>query len=64
MKTGTVKFFNESKGFGFIVPDGGGEDVFVHISALNGLTLRENDKVTYEVEQGKRGLNAVNVQRA
>lgn len=63
MPTGSVKFFNESKGFGFIKPDDGSEDVFVHISGTSE-ELRENDKVTYNVEQGKKGLNAVNVKRA
>ncbi|MBD2705643.1 cold-shock protein [Spirosoma sp. BT702] len=62
MPTGTVKFFNESKGFGFIKPDDGSEDVFVHISGTIE-ELRENDKVSYNVEQGKKGLNAVNVKR-
>jgi len=57
---GTVKFFNESKGFGFIVPTNGGPEVFVHASGLID-TIRENDSVTYDVEQGKKGLNAVNV---
>ncbi|MBD3583177.1 cold-shock protein [Flavobacterium selenitireducens] len=60
MKEGTIKFFNEAKGFGFITQENGGEDLFVHVSGLNG-PVRENDKVTYSVEQGKRGLNAVNV---
>lgn len=60
MKKGTVKFFNYSKGFGFIKPDDAGEDVFVHESGLKE-EIRENDKVEYEVEQGKKGLNAVNV---
>ena len=58
---GTVKFFNETKGFGFIVPEDGSEDVFVHSSGLID-RIRENDKVKYEVERGKKGLNAVNVQ--
>ena len=63
MQEGTVKFFNESKGFGFITPAAGGADVFVHVSGLAD-DIRENDKVTYEVENGKKGLNAVNVRRA
>ncbi len=60
MSTGTVKFFNNSKGFGFITPDEGGKDVFVH---MNGLVdeISEGDKVNYDVEQGQKGLNAVNV---
>ncbi len=61
-KKGTVKFFNNSKGFGFITPDEPGEaDVFVHSSGLVS-QIRENDKVSYEVERGKKGLNAVNVE--
>ena len=63
MATGTVKFFNEGKGFGFIKPDDGGEDVFVHISGTID-QIRENDKVKFEVERGKKGLNAVNVEMA
>ena len=60
MSNGTVKFFNNSKGFGFITPDDGSKDVFVH---KNGLTdnITEGDKVSYEVEEGQKGLNAVNV---
>ena len=57
---GTVKFFNETKGFGFIKPSDSGEDIFVHSSGLID-NIRENDKVEYEVEKGKKGLNAVNV---
>lgn len=60
METGTVKFFNESKGFGFITSDNGTE-VFVHSTALGGKTIRENDKVTFNVEEGKKGLNATNI---
>ena len=57
---GTVKFFNVSKGFGFITPSNGGQDVFVHSTGLID-QIRENDKVEFEVENGKKGLNAVNV---
>ena len=64
MSNGTVKFFNGSKGFGFITPDDGGKDVFVHINGLNGSSIDEGDKVTYDVEEGQKGLNAVNVQMA
>jgi len=60
MQKGTVKFFNESKGFGFITPSNGGQDIFVHASGVQG-ELRDKDNVTYEVENGKKGLNAVNV---
>ncbi len=60
MQEGTVKFFNGTKGFGFITPANGGQDIFVHVSGLYD-EIRENDKVTFEVENGKKGLNAVNV---
>ena len=60
MQEGTVKFFNETKGFGFIKPNDGGQDIFVHVSGLID-EIRENDKVSYEVQNGKKGLNAVNV---
>lgn len=57
---GTVKFFNETKGFGFIKPSDSNEDIFVHTSGLID-EIRQNDEVEYEVEKGKKGLNAVNV---
>ena len=60
MKEGTVKFFNNSKGFGFITPADSSEDIFVHVSGLID-DVRENDKVQFDVEEGKKGLNAVNV---
>ncbi|HEX6889198.1 MAG TPA: cold shock domain-containing protein [Chryseolinea sp.] len=59
---GTVKFFNEAKGFGFITPSDSKTDIFVHTSGLID-EIRENDEVTYEEEKGKKGMNAVNVKR-
>lgn len=63
MATGTVKFFNESKGFGFITPTSGGKEVFVHVTGLID-QIRENDEVSYEVEEGKKGPSAVKVKIA
>ena len=63
METGTVKFFNESKGFGFIVDDQSGKEIFVHVTALGGLRIGENDKVSFNVVEGQRGLNAENVEK-
>jgi CspA family cold shock protein len=60
MQEGTVKFFNVTKGFGFISPSNGGQDIFVHVSGLID-EIRENDKVSFEVQNGKKGLNAANV---
>ena len=64
MTIGTVKWFNESKGYGFIAPQDGGDDVFVHYSAIEGSgfrTLAEGQKVNFEVERGPKGLQAANV---
>ena len=60
MSKGTVKFFNESKGFGFIKEENSGKEYFTHSSGLND-TITENDEVTFDLEMGKKGLNAVNV---
>ena len=65
MATGTVKWFNDAKGFGFITPDGGGEDLFAHVSVINmqGFkTLKEGQKVSFEVTQGPKGKQASNIQ--
>ena len=64
MATGTVKWFNESKGFGFITPDDGGKDVFVHFSAIASegfRTLAEGQQVSFDVEDGPKGPQATNV---
>jgi cold shock protein len=61
MQEGKVKFFNNTKGFGFIKADESNEDIFVHSSGLID-EIREDDRVQFEVEQGKKGLNAVNVE--
>jgi cold shock protein len=63
MNTGTVKFFNESKGFGFIVDNASKEEFFVHVTGLID-NIREGDSVTFNVERGKKGMNAVNVKMA
>jgi CspA family cold shock protein len=67
MATGTVKWFNDSKGFGFITPDGGGDDLFAHFSAIGmqGFkTLKEGQKVSFEVTTGPKGKQASNIQAA
>ena len=68
MTTGTVKFFNENKGYGFIAPDGGGNDAFVHISAVerSGMrTLRQDQRVSYDLQEDRRGkMAAVNLKPA
>ncbi|MBC7922332.1 MAG: cold shock domain-containing protein [Ferruginibacter sp.] len=63
MKSGKVKFFNETKGFGFIKDDSNSQDIFVHVSGLID-SIQENDDVTFEVTEGKKGLNAINVKLA
>lgn len=67
MATGTVKWFNDAKGYGFITPDDGGEDLFAHFSAIQmpGFkTLKEGQKVSFEVTQGQKGKQASNIQAA
>ena len=67
MPTGTVKFFNEQKGYGFIAPDGGGQDAFVHITAVEraGMgTLRENQRIAFDLEEDRRGKMAAGNLRA
>jgi len=64
MSVGTVKWFNEAKGFGFITPDGGGKDLFAHFSAIQGngfKTLKEAQRVTFDVTTGPKGGQAVNI---
>ncbi len=63
MKTGTVKFFNVSKGFGFITVDDTNQELFVHVTGLVD-QIRDGDKVTFDEAEGKKGLNAVNVKKA
>ena len=58
----TVKFFNDQKGFGFICPEDGSKDVFVHISKLDGDTLQEGQRVSFETKEGMKGLEATNVE--
>jgi CspA family cold shock protein len=64
MASGKVKWFNETKGFGFITPDAGGEELFAHYSAIQTTgfkVLKENQRVTYDVTQGQKGLQATNI---
>ncbi len=64
MSKGTVKFFNETKGFGFISPEDGAKDVFVHVTALNGASLQDGDVVEFETVDGQKGPQAENVRHA
>jgi len=67
MATGTVKWFNDSKGFGFITPEGGGKDLFVHFSAIQGQgfkTLKEGQRVAFDVTTGPKGQQASNIRAA
>jgi CspA family cold shock protein len=67
MATGTVKWFNDSKGFGFIAPEGGGEDLFAHFSAIQGQgfkTLKEGQRVTFDITTGPKGQQASNIRAA
>ncbi|MFN3405758.1 MAG: cold-shock protein [Cytophagaceae bacterium] len=62
MNTGTIKFFNESKGYGFIKDESSNQEIFVHITGLED-KVKQNDKVSFKVVEGKKGLNAVNVKK-
>ena len=67
MSTGKVKWFNDAKGYGFITPDDGSKDLFVHFSAIQGSgfkTLKENDKVSYDRTEGQKGPQAINIKMA
>ena len=63
MKTGTVKFFNDAKGYGFITDDETREDFFVHFSGLNGAEIKQHDRVEFETQDGQKGINAVNIRK-
>ena len=63
METGTVKFYNEAKGFGFITPDNGGKDLYAHATSVTNGPIKEGDKVTFEIGQSDKGPRAENVSR-
>lgn len=67
MATGTVKWFNDSKGFGFVTPDDGGDDLFAHFSAIKSegyKSLKEGERVTFDVAEGDKGKQAANIEKA
>lgn len=63
MKQGTVKFFNEEKGFGFITDDETRQDFFVHVTGLGGAQVQQHDRVAFDTQEGRKGINAVNVRK-
>lgn len=63
MKTGTIKFFNATKGYGFITEDGTGAEIFLHVTGLAEQPVNSGDKVQFEVAEGRKGLNAINVKK-
>jgi CspA family cold shock protein len=63
MKTVTLKFLNETTVFGFLVDDESGQEIFLHVSGLNGTKVRENDRIEFETVEGRKGLNAISVKR-
>lgn len=64
MKTGTIKFYNSTKGYGFIKDDETGNEIFLHITGLIDQDVNQGDKVTYDVAEGRKGPNAINVKKA
>jgi cold shock protein len=63
MKTGTIKFFNATKGYGFIKEDGSGNEIFVHITGLIDQPINTGDKVSFDISEGRKGVNAINVKK-
>ena len=63
MKTGIIKFFNEAKGYGFVTDDETKEDLFVHVTTLTGTPVQQNDRVEFETQEGRKGINAVNIRK-
>lgn len=63
MKTGVIKFFNATKGYGFIKEDGTGNEIFVHVTGLIDQDVNQGDKVSFEISEGRKGKNAINVKK-